>query len=110
MLEAALGGAAPVLSRFTQLELLAGCRDERHWDVLHGYLEAQDYVELDAQSWVQATRMFFDLRRRRKKVSSAITCCVAQLAIDHDLLLLHHDADFEAIAEVRNLRQRRLAL
>ena len=110
VLEAALGGVAPVLSRFTQLELLSGCRDERHWDVLHGYLEAQDYVELDAQSWVQATRMFFDLRRRRKKVGSAITCCVAQLAIDHDLLLLHHDPDFEAIAEVRNLRQRRLAL
>jgi predicted nucleic acid-binding protein len=35
---------------------------------------------------------------------------VAQLALDHDLLLLHADRDFEAIAAVRNLRQRRLAL
>ena len=109
-LEAALGGTAPVLSRFTQLELLAGCRDERQWDVLHGYLEAQDYVELEPQSWVEATRMYFELERGRKKVASPITCCVAQLAIEHDLLLLHGDPDFEAIAEVRKLRQRRLAL
>jgi predicted nucleic acid-binding protein len=34
---------------------------------------------------------------------------VAQLAIEHDLLLLHRDPDFEVIAEVRSLRQRRLA-
>jgi predicted nucleic acid-binding protein len=99
-----------VLSRFTQLELLAGCRDERQWDVLQGYLEAQDYVELGAETWVQATRILLDLERTKKKVTSAITCCVAQLAIDHDLLLLHRDEDFEAIAEVRNLRERRLAL
>lgn len=108
-LEAALGGTAPVLSRFTQLELLAGCRDERQWDVLRAYLEAQDYVELGPESWVEATRTFFDLERRKRKVGSPITCCVAQLAIEHDLLLLHRDADFEAIAEVRSLRQRRLA-
>ena len=99
-----------MLSRFTQLELLAGCRDERQWDVLHGYLEAQDYVELEPESWVEATRMFFELERGRKKVASPITCCVAQLAIEHDLLLLHADRDFEAIASVRDLRQRRLAL
>ena len=109
-LEAALAGNPPVLSRFTQLELLAGCRDERQWDVLHGYLEAQDYVELEPQSWVDATRLFFELERGKKKVSSPITCCVAQLAIEHDLLLLHRDPDFEAIAEVRKLRQRRLAI
>jgi predicted nucleic acid-binding protein len=109
-LEAALAGTPPVLSRFTQLELLAGCRDERQWDLLNGYLAAQDYVELAAESWSQATRLYFDLRRRKKEVSSAITCCVAQLALDHDLLLLHADRDFEAIAAVRNLRQRRLAL
>ena len=99
-----------MLSRFTQLELLAGCGDERQWDLLHGYLAAQDFVELSPESWSQATRLYFDLRRRKKAVSSAITCCVAQLALDHDLLLLHGDRDFETIAAVRNLRQRRLAL
>jgi predicted nucleic acid-binding protein len=109
-LEAALAGAAPVFSRFTQLELLAGCKGERDWDLLAGYLAAQDYLELGDESWPHATRMLFDLRRRRKEVSSAISCCIAQLAIENDLLLLHSDPDFETIAEVRNLRQRRLEL
>jgi hypothetical protein len=54
--------------------------------------------------------MLFDLRRRKKGVSSTISCCIAQLAIDHDLLLLHSDPDFEAIAQVRKLRQRRIDL
>ena len=97
-----------MLSRFTLLELLAGCRDERQWEVLQPYLAAQDYVELGPESWVEATRTFFDLQRRKRKVESPITCCIAQLAMEHDLLLLHRDADFEAIAEVRNLRHRRL--
>jgi predicted nucleic acid-binding protein len=109
-LEAALAGAAPVLSRFTQLELLACCRDERQGDVLHTYLEAQDYVELEPQSWVEAARLYFELERGKKRVASPITCCVAQLAIEHGLLLLHADRDFEAIASVRDLRQRRLAI
>jgi predicted nucleic acid-binding protein len=109
-LEAALGGRPPVLCRFTQLELLAGCSDERQWDVLHGYLEAQDYVELEPQSWVEATRLVFELERAGKKTANPITCCIAELAIEHDLLLLHRDPDFEAIAEISNLRQRRLGL
>jgi hypothetical protein len=97
-----------VLSRFTQLELLAGCRDERQWDVLQDYLAAQDYVELAAEGWVQATRLYLDLERRQRKVASPITCCIAELAIEHDLLLLHSDPDFEAIAAMSDLRQRRL--
>jgi predicted nucleic acid-binding protein len=107
-LEAALAGSAPVLSRFTQLELLAGCRDERQWDLLQGYLAAQEYVELAPEGWEQATRLYLDLERRKKKVTSAVTCCIAELAIANDLLLLHSDADFEAIAAVSSLRQRRL--
>jgi predicted nucleic acid-binding protein len=37
-----------------------------------------------------------------------VTCCIAQIAVDHDVLLLHRDRDFEVIAEVRPLRQQRL--
>ncbi|MEK9511587.1 MULTISPECIES: hypothetical protein [unclassified Limnospira] len=33
------------LSRFTQMELLQGCRDEREWRLLETYLQDQDYIE-----------------------------------------------------------------
>lgn len=107
-LEAALGGDDPVLVRFVQLELLQGGRDESDWERLSPYLESQDYLEMQTQTWTNAARIYFDLRRRGRTVRSPIDCCIAQLAIENDALLLHRDEDFEIIGEVRNLRQRRL--
>lgn len=109
-LEAALAGGDPALTRFTQLELLQGTRDEAEWDLLARYLEVQDYLELGEESWGAAGRIHFDLYRRGITSTSPIDCCIAQVALDHDVLLLHDGAQFEAIAQVRDLRQRRLRL
>ena len=94
-----------ILSRFHQLELLQGCRDETEWELLGSYLDDQDYLELSPSAWKSAARIYYDLRRRGRTVRSPIDCCIAQLALDHDLMLLHRDRDFETIAEVRPLRQ-----
>ena len=104
----ALDGDDAVLTRFNQLELLQGAHDEREWSMLGEYLADQDYLEMGSETWVNAARIYFDLRRLAKTVRSPIDCCIAQIAIDHDVLLLHRDRDFEVIAEVRPLRQQRL--
>jgi len=109
LLEDALEGQEAVLARFHQLELLQGARDEREWSLLREYLDAQVYLENEPESWIEAARIYFDLRRRGRTVRSPIDCCIAQIAIDHDVLLLHRDRDFETISEVRPLRQRLLA-
>ena len=108
-LERALDGDEAVLCRFHQLELLQGARDEREWGLLHEQLEAQVYLECGPESWAGAARIYFDLRRAGKTVRSPIDCCIAQIAMDHDVLLLHRDRDFEVISEVRPLRQRTLS-
>lgn len=95
-----------VLTRFNQLELLQGCRDDAEWRLLKAYLETQDYLEISSTQWEASARIYFDLRRLGKTVRSPIDCCIAQLALEHGLLLLHRDGDFEAIAEVRPLFQR----
>jgi predicted nucleic acid-binding protein len=100
-----LDGEEVVLSRFHQLELLQGCRDEKEWSLLKSYLDAQDYLELDPASWEAAARIYFELRRTGHTVRSPIDCCIAQLALDYDLMLLHRDGDFRVIAEARPLRQ-----
>jgi predicted nucleic acid-binding protein len=107
-LDRALDGDDAVLTRFHQLELLQGARDEREWSLLADYLAAQDYLEAEGDSWSAAARIYFDLRRIGKTVRSPIDCCIAQIAIDHDVLLLHRDRDFEAIGAATALRQRRL--
>lgn len=107
-LETALDGDEAVLTRFHQLELLQGARDEREWGLLREHLDLQHYLEGEPESWTAAARIFFDLRRTGKPVRSPIDCCIAQIAIDHDVLLLHRDRDFETIAAVRPLRHERL--
>ncbi len=71
--------------------------------MLSTYLELQDYVELANNSWQAAARIFSDLRRQGLTVRSPIDCCIAQVVLDNNLLLIHNDRDFETIAQVRSL-------
>ncbi|MBE9204110.1 PIN domain nuclease [Synechocystis salina LEGE 06099] len=103
-LETLIGDRDVFLARFTQLELLQGSLNEKEWMLLSTYLETQDYVELTNDSWQKAARIFYDLRRQGLTVRSPIDCCIAQVALENDLLLVHNDRDFETIAQVRLLQ------
>lgn len=102
-LEALIANREVLLTRFTQLELLQGSLNEQEWVLLSTYLETQDYVELTVQSWQAAACIYFDLRRQGLTVRSPIDCCIAQAALENNLLLIHNDRDFETIAHVRSL-------
>lgn len=108
--EGALASDEPYLTRFTELELLVGARDEHEWRRLEEALASQLYVELGAGTWAAAARIFFDLRRLGRTVRSPVDCCIAQLTLEHEALLLHRDRDFETISTVRPLQQRFLPL
>ncbi len=95
------------ITRFTQLELLQGSLNEAEWLRLSGYLTTQDYIELSTNGWESAARIFYDLRRRGLTVRSPIDCCIAQVALENNLLLIHNDRDFEAIAQVSSLQHQR---
>ncbi len=95
------------LSRFTQMELLQGCRDEREWRLLETYLQDQDYIEATADTWVSAARIYYDLQRQDLTVRSSIDCCIAQLAIAHHLILVQNDRDFVTIERVTSLNSLR---
>lgn len=103
-LEEALDGRDYWLTRFTQMELLQGARDNSEWLTLEEYLDGQDYVEMSDRTWANASRLYFDLRRQGLTVRSVVDCCIAQLALEHELPLLHNDRDFDKIGRVRELR------
>jgi len=102
-LEAIIKDESIFLNRFTQMELLQGCRDEREWTLLETYLQEQDYIESTPNTWVAAARIYYDLQRQGLTVRSSIDCCIAQLAIEHQLILVHNDRDFETIQRVRSV-------
>ena len=104
----AIDGKDYYLSRFTQTELLQGSLDEQEWSTLNSYLEVQDYIEPSLESWTAAARIYYELRRQGITVRNTIDCCIAASAIEHGLLLLHIDKDFEEIAKGTTLNQIRL--
>ncbi len=97
-------GEILVLSRFSQLELLQGAKSGDEWKLLEHYLSTQFYLEATEKTWSDAARIFFELRRKGITVRSSIDCCIAQVALEHDVFLLHKDADFDRIASIRPLR------
>jgi predicted nucleic acid-binding protein len=105
-----LRGNEYFLTRFTQLELLRGTRNEAEWTELASYVNDQYYVEATDRTWPRAARIYFELRKRGQTVRSMIDCCIAQLAIENDLTLIHNDRDFDILAGVRPLRHVRLDL
>jgi predicted nucleic acid-binding protein len=94
------------LTRFQQLELLQGCRDESEWGLLNKYLEGQDYIEMQPTTWQAAARIYYDLRKQGLSIRSPIDCCIAQIALENRLLLIHDDRDFMAIGQIVPLQHK----
>ena len=94
------------LSPLTVLEVLQGAATERDFVKLRDYLGSQVIYGLDGglESYASAAKIFFDLRRRGLTVGSSVDCLIAQTAIEHNLHLLHDDADFGRIAKVSALK------
>ena len=105
-----VGSENCVISRFNQLELLQGAKDEKEWGLLANYLRTQYFLENDENTWQEAARIYFELRRKGVTINSPIDCCIAQIAIEHGAILLHRDKDFEKISRIRPLQQERFKL
>jgi predicted nucleic acid-binding protein len=65
---------------------------------------------MGADGWTEAARIYFDLRQQGLTVRSTLDCCIAVVALQHDLTLLHNDQDYERIASVRPLKHKRVDL
>jgi predicted nucleic acid-binding protein len=83
-------------------ELLQGAESPKRFDELRGYLgELACYLpEEPVESHVRAARLYQACRRAGRTPRSSNDCLIAQVAIEHSLVLLHDDRDFDAIASV----------
>jgi predicted nucleic acid-binding protein len=78
--------------------------------LLADYLSTQYYLETDDNTWQEAARIYFELRRKGVTINSPIDCCIAQIAMEHGAILLHRDKDFGKISRIRPLIQERFKL
>lgn len=84
------------------MEILQGARGNTAFERLQNHFNGQRFVDFDqtANSHAAAARIHLDCRLRGVTVRSSIDCLIAQSAIESDLTLLHHDQDFQRIANV----------
>ena len=106
----AIGAENYAISRFQQLELLQAAADDKEWGLLEKYLSTQYYLEASQDTWPEAARIYFELRRKGVTINSPVDCCIAQIALENRAFLLHRDKDFEKISRVRPLVQGRFKL
>ena len=90
-------------------EVLQGFREERAFRIARESLFAFPVVEspLSAEVYERAVELYRAARRARRQVRSSVDCLIAACALRHDLTVLHVDRDYEGLAKVSGLRQKR---
>jgi predicted nucleic acid-binding protein len=88
-------------------EVLQGAGSKTEYEKLKRYLESQRFFHPKdpIASYALAARIYFDCRKKGITLRSTIDCLIAQIALEHDLSLLHNDRDFEAMTAAIPLKQ-----
>jgi predicted nucleic acid-binding protein len=83
-------------------EILQGADSDVSFARLEKYLRTQLFFHpMDPlTSYAEAARLYSRCRRAGITLRSTIDCLIAQTAIEHGLVLLHSDRDFDNIAKV----------
>jgi predicted nucleic acid-binding protein len=94
------------ISSFVFQEALQGAKSTNEYKTLKRYLESQRFYHLKnaIESFAHAAKIYFECRQKGITIRSTIDCLIAQTAIEHNLLLLHNDKDFYAMAKVIDLK------
>ena len=84
------------------LEVLQGAGSDEEYRLIKAHLETQRfYHPMDPiDSFASAAKIYVKCRQKGITVRSTIDCLIVQTALEHNLFLLHNDADFNKIARV----------
>jgi len=87
-------------------EVLQGAKSEKGYARLKDYLSCQRFFhpQHPLKTYENAARIYFNCRKKGVIIRSTIDCLIAQIALEQNLLLLHNDRDFDAMAPIIKLR------
>ena len=83
-------------------EILQGAASEQDFNQLKDYLTTQRFFHPhdEVTTFESAAKLFYLCRRKGITIRSTIDCFIAQIAMEHDLTLLHNDQDYDRIRSV----------
>jgi predicted nucleic acid-binding protein len=87
-------------------EVLQGAKSEKEYADLNKYLSSQRFFHPKdpIETFAKAARLYFRCRKKGITIRSTVDCLIAQISIENELLLLHNDRGFEAMATVAPLK------
>ncbi|GAB6088570.1 type II toxin-antitoxin system VapC family toxin [Spirochaeta dissipatitropha] len=90
------------INDFIYQELLQGARTTEEFTQLNEYLENLPFYNLrnGKESHKNAALLYFQCRKQGYTIRSTIDLLIAESAIEHQLYLLHNDADYDKISRV----------
>lgn len=92
-------------------EVLQGFREEDAFQVAREAMLALPIVEspLRLDVFEEAAQLFRSARRAGLNVRSGVDCLIGVCALRHGLTLLHHDRDFDQLANISSLKARNVS-
>ncbi len=90
------------ITEFIYLEILQGTLNKQDFERLAEYLVSQTffYPKYGLETYKNTAHLYYSCRSQGLTIRSTIDCLLAQIAIEHDLILLHNDKDFLYITQV----------
>lgn len=95
-------GASVGITSMIYQEILQGAESEVRFQQFANYFSSQRFYHPrdPIRSYAEAAQLYFRCRRAGFTLRSTIDCLIAQIALEHDLYLLHSDRDFQQMATV----------
>lgn len=86
-------------------ETLQGFRNNDEFESVKTHLLHFPIYSLQSpEGYIRAAQLYRTCRKKGVTIRKTIDCLIAQIALDHGLILLHQDNDFDKIASVSGLR------
>ncbi len=91
-------------------ETLQGIKDDIEYrEVKESLLSFPLYSMKGIDSYIAAAELYRKCRKKGFTVRSTVDLLIAQIAIENDLILMHNDKDFDAIANVSGMKVYKLS-
>ena len=87
-----------------RMEILAGARDQQHVAQLEKLLARATTIKTEPVDYDNAAAIYRACRKLGVTISAQIDCLIAAIAIRTNTKIIHHDSDFDAIAQVTKLK------
>ena len=87
-----------------RMEILAGARDQQHVTQLEKLLARATTIKTEPVDYDNAAAIYRACRKLGVTIKAHIDCLIAAIAIRTNTKIIHHDSDFDAIAQVTKLK------